>query len=80
VISPHTVRDTATLNGANPSAVTVTLSGSAAYTSATSYVCVANGVAVASAMAVSNVSGTSFTITSSGKAESGAVGFVCTGN
>jgi hypothetical protein len=70
------VRDTATLTGG---AVTVTLSGSAAYTSATSYVCVANEAAATNALEVSNVSGTSFTVTA-GKNESGAVGFVCTGN
>jgi hypothetical protein len=71
------VRDTATLAAGT---VTVTLSGSAAYTSATSYVCVANNAASTATLEVSNVSGTSFTITSSNSKDTGAVGFVCTGN
>jgi hypothetical protein len=78
VTSPHTVRDTATLTLGT---VTVTLSGSAAYTSATSYVCVANSATAAtSSLEVSNESGSKFTITSSNNKDAGAVGFVCTGN
>jgi hypothetical protein len=72
------VRDTATLTLGT---VTVTLSGSAAYTSATSYVCVANSATEATvSLEVSNESGSKFTITSSNNKDTGAVGFVCTGN
>jgi hypothetical protein len=78
VTKPHTVRDTATLTAGT---VTVTLSGSAAYTSATGYVCVANSATAAtSSLEVSNKSPTEFTITSSNNKDTGAVGFVCTGN
>jgi hypothetical protein len=73
VNSPHMVQGTATLSSG---AATVTFSGSAAYSSSTSYICTANDTTSASAIKVSQGSGTSITLTGTG---SDAAQFLCAG-
>lgn len=73
----HIVQDTAIFVAGT---VTVTLSGSAAFSSPTSYVCSVTRSDSSHATTVVNNSGTSFTISSAGKYDSDAVHFLCAGS
>jgi hypothetical protein len=73
--SGHVVTGSVTLSSGT---ATVTLSGAAAFTSSTSYVCVATPTTAAATVTVSQASGTSFTLNSATLAA--GVNFTCTGN
>ncbi len=72
--TPHIVQDTATLAAGT---VTVTLSGSAAFTNATSYTCIADDDTAIAATKVIQNSGSSVTINGTG---TDVVRFICVGN
>jgi hypothetical protein len=76
----HMVTGTASLNGASPGVATVNLSGSAAFTSNTSYVCtVGNVTAVGGTAFVTRVSGSQFTLTGD-NTSTNTYFFQCVGN
>lgn len=58
-------------------AATVTLSGNAVFTSPTSYQCAPNNNSASNFARISNVSGSSFTVTGTG---TDTIGFICVGN
>ncbi|MEB2554049.1 hypothetical protein [Burkholderia cenocepacia] len=72
--APHMVQGTATLSSG---AATVTLSGSAVFTSSSSYACTANDTTAAAPVKVSQTSGTSITFAGTG---TDVVQFMCAGN
>ena len=72
---PHIVADKATL--AAGGTVVITLTGSAAYTSATSYVVAAVDTTANHSVLITQTSGTSFTITGTG---SNVINFICVGS
>lgn len=74
VNAPHMVQGTATLSSG---AATVTLSGSAVFTSSSSYACTANDTTAAAPVKVSQTSGTSITFAGTG---TDVVQFMCAGN
>lgn len=74
VNGPHMVQGSIALASGS---ATVTLSGSAAFTSASSYVCTANDTTAANPVRVSQGSGTSITFTGTG---TDTVRFLCTGS
>jgi hypothetical protein len=69
----HIVEDTCTLG----TSCAVTLAGSAAFTSASTYRCAANDATAANAVRVNQASGTSVTFTGTG---TDVISFVCVGN
>lgn len=71
----HIVQDTATMTAG---AVTITLSGSAAFASATSYTCTANDQSQTNAVRVIQASGTSFQL--AGTSSSDVIRYICIGN
>jgi hypothetical protein len=73
-ISPHIVADTTTLSSGGT--ITVTLTGSAAYTSATSYFVICTDDTANHSVLVTQTSGTAFTITGTGN---NVVHFICIG-
>jgi hypothetical protein len=77
VTSPHIVRGTATISGTS---VGVTLTGSAVFANATSYVCTANDQTTTKTIVVEQSSGTAFTLTTGGGGNGDTVGFICVGN
>jgi hypothetical protein len=70
----HVVQDSATMESG---VVTVTLTGSAAFSSVTSYTCVANDQTADRAIKVTQTSGSSITFTGTGRA---VVRFICVGS
>ena len=74
VNAPHMVQGSVTLASGT---ATVTLAGSAVYTSSSSYTCTANDMTTANAVKVSQGSGTSITFTGTG---TDVVQFSCVGN
>jgi hypothetical protein len=74
------VRGSASYTG-NPGTTTVNLSGSAAFTSAASYLCVVTDATAqaANGFAVTNNSGSQFTATTVGN-KSGTINYICVGN
>lgn len=71
----HIVQDTATMTAG---VVTITLSGSAAFASATSYTCTANDQSQTNAVRVIQSSGTSFQL--AGTSSSDVIRYICIGN
>lgn len=74
VNAPHMVQGSVALSAGS---ATVTLSGSAVYTSSSSYTCTANDTTAANAVKVGQTSGTSITLTGTG---TDTVQFMCAGN
>ncbi|KVW08492.1 hypothetical protein WK91_30670 [Burkholderia cepacia] len=74
VNAPHMVQGNVALSSGS---ATVTLSGSAVFTSSSSYTCMANDTTAANAVKVSQGSGTSITFTGTG---TDSVQFLCAGN
>jgi hypothetical protein len=78
VAAPHTVTGTAGFNGG--SSVTVTFSGAAVFTSATSYVCtVADQSSISNIIQVATTSATVITLTSQ-NSTSDVAAYICIGN
>jgi hypothetical protein len=76
----HTVSDSGTLSSGTPSTVTVTLTGSAAFTSSSSYNCtVTNKTTQANPLKVTYSSGSSFVVTGPNTVTDG-FSFICVGN
>lgn len=74
VNAPHMVQGAVALSSGS---ATVTLSGSAVFSSTSTYTCTANDTTAANAVKVSQSSGTSITFTGTG---TDSVQFICTGN
>ncbi|WP_322083976.1 hypothetical protein [Burkholderia sp. BCC1972] len=74
VNAPHMVQGNVALSSGS---ATVTLSGSAVFTSSSSYTCMANDTTAANAVKVGQTSGTSITFTGTG---TDSVQFLCAGN
>ena len=74
VNAPHTVTGSVTLSSGS---ATATLSGSAVFTSSSSYTCTANDTTAANTVKIGQTSGTSITFTGTG---SDIVQFACAGN
>ncbi len=73
----HTVMGTATTSGGT---ATVTLTNGAAFTSSSSYICVANDTTATSAVQITQSSGTAFTLAVAGGPASHVVNYHCSGN
>jgi hypothetical protein len=58
----------------------VTLSGSAVFSSGTSYQCTANDKSAQKAIQVTTTSGTSFALSGASNSNGEVVGFICIGN
>lgn len=79
-VNPHIVEDRGSLSSGTPSTLTVTLSGSAAFTSSSSYNCVpANKSNTTDLLKVSYTSGSEFVITGPNTVTD-AVSYICVGN
>lgn len=78
--SPHVVEDSGTLSSASPSTATITLSGSAVFTSNSTYNCtVTNKTTQANPLKISYTSGSAFVVTGPNTVTD-AFSFICIGN
>jgi hypothetical protein len=82
VTGVHAVIDSGTTTGSGVSSLTVTLTGNAAFSSASSYACTAEDTTHPAALVfVSNQSGSSVTFTiGPGGLAGDTIAYVCTGN
>jgi hypothetical protein len=74
----HIVYGTASLVSGSPDSVTVTLSGTATFSSASSYACTANDTQNVEPIQVRNLDGANFTLIGSGDLD--IVSYICVGN